>query len=58
MGNRVKQVSLAEATPDIQKIYQQIFGDRDRLRACLKAGSENAGLTGSPSSRSSLRDLG
>jgi alkylhydroperoxidase family enzyme len=29
MGNRVRQVSLGEATPDIRKIYQQIFGDRD-----------------------------
>jgi alkylhydroperoxidase family enzyme len=29
MGNRVRQVSLAEATPDVRKIYQQIFGDRD-----------------------------
>jgi hypothetical protein len=32
MGNRVRQVSLAEATLDIRKIYQQIFGDRDRPR--------------------------
>ena len=29
MGNRVRQVSLAEATPEVRKLYQQIFGDRD-----------------------------
>ena len=29
MGNRVRQVSLAEAAPEIRKLYQQIFGDRD-----------------------------
>src|SRR5690348_8323928 len=29
MGNRVRQVSLAEAPSDVRKIYQQIFGDRD-----------------------------
>lgn len=29
MGNRLRQVSLAEASPEIRKIYQQIFGDRD-----------------------------
>jgi alkylhydroperoxidase family enzyme len=29
MGNRVRQVSLAEASPDVRKIYQQVFGDRD-----------------------------
>jgi len=29
MGNRVRQVSQAEATPEIRRIYQQIFGDRD-----------------------------
>jgi AhpD family alkylhydroperoxidase len=29
MGNRVRQVSLSEATPEIRKIYQQVFGDRD-----------------------------
>jgi len=29
MGNRVRQVSLAEATPEVRKIYQQVFGDRD-----------------------------
>jgi alkylhydroperoxidase family enzyme len=29
MGNRVRQVSLAEAAPEVRKLYQQIFGDRD-----------------------------
>jgi alkylhydroperoxidase family enzyme len=29
MGNRVHQVSLAEAAPEIRKLYRQIFGDRD-----------------------------
>src|ERR1700752_3642157 len=29
MGNRVRQVSLSEATPEVRKLYQQIFGDRD-----------------------------
>jgi alkylhydroperoxidase family enzyme len=29
MGNRVRQVSLAEAAPQVRKLYQQIFGDRD-----------------------------
>ena len=29
MGNRVRQVPLSEATPEIRKLYQQIFGDRN-----------------------------
>jgi hypothetical protein len=29
MGNRVKQVSLAEATPETRTIYQRVFGDKD-----------------------------
>lgn len=29
MGNRVRQVSLAEAAPEVRKLYQQIFGNRD-----------------------------
>ncbi len=29
MGNRVRQVNLAEATPEVRKLYRQIFGDRD-----------------------------
>src|ERR1043165_8636042 len=29
MGNRIRQVSLAEAAPEVRKLYQQIFGDRD-----------------------------
>ena len=29
MGNRLKQVSLKEASPEVRKIYQQFFGDRD-----------------------------
>lgn len=29
MGNRIRQVSLAEAPAEVRKIYQQIFGDRD-----------------------------
>jgi alkylhydroperoxidase family enzyme len=29
MGNRVRQVSLAEAAPEVRKLYQRIFGDRD-----------------------------
>ena len=29
MGNRVKEVTLGEATPEIRAIYRQVFGDRD-----------------------------
>ncbi len=29
MGNRLRQVSLKDATPAIREIYQQFFGDRD-----------------------------
>jgi alkylhydroperoxidase family enzyme len=29
MGGRLKQVSKAEASPEIQELYQQFFGDRD-----------------------------
>ena len=29
MGNRLKQVSLKEASPEVRKIYQQFFDDRD-----------------------------
>jgi alkylhydroperoxidase family enzyme len=29
MGKRVKEVSLAEATPDTRAIYQRVFGDKD-----------------------------
>jgi alkylhydroperoxidase family enzyme len=29
MGNRIRQVSLTEAAPEVRKLYQQIFGDRD-----------------------------
>src|SRR6266851_5675311 len=29
MGDRVREVGLAEATPETRKIYQQIFGERD-----------------------------
>jgi alkylhydroperoxidase family enzyme len=29
MGNRLRQVSLAEAPPEIRRIYQLIFNDRD-----------------------------
>jgi alkylhydroperoxidase family enzyme len=29
MGDRLRPVSLSEATPEIRKIYQQFFGDRD-----------------------------
>ena len=29
MGNRVREVSLTEATPTTREIYQKIFGDRD-----------------------------
>ncbi|HXR34634.1 MAG TPA: carboxymuconolactone decarboxylase family protein [Candidatus Binataceae bacterium] len=29
MGNRVKEVTLAEATPEIRTIYRQVFGERD-----------------------------
>jgi len=29
MENRVRQVSLAEAAPEVRKLYQRIFGDRD-----------------------------
>jgi len=33
MGNRLKQVSLKEASPEVQKIYAQFFGDRDPVTA-------------------------
>lgn len=29
MGNRLRQVSLKEASPEIREIYAQFFGDRD-----------------------------
>jgi alkylhydroperoxidase family enzyme len=29
MGNRLKPVSLAEASPEVRKIYQEFFGERD-----------------------------
>ncbi len=29
MGNRVKQISLAEATPETRAIYKRVFGDKD-----------------------------
>jgi alkylhydroperoxidase family enzyme len=29
MGNRVRQVGLAEANPEVRAIYARIFGDRD-----------------------------
>jgi alkylhydroperoxidase family enzyme len=29
MGNRIRQVRLDEAAPEVRKIYQQVFGDRD-----------------------------
>jgi alkylhydroperoxidase family enzyme len=29
MGNRLRQVNLSEASPEIRKIYQNFFGDRD-----------------------------
>ena len=29
MGNRIREVSLTEATPTTREIYQRIFGDRD-----------------------------
>lgn len=29
MGDRLKQVSLAEASPEVRKIYKDFFGDRD-----------------------------
>jgi alkylhydroperoxidase family enzyme len=29
MGKRLKQVSLAEASPDVKNIYKDFFGDRD-----------------------------
>ncbi|HZP44071.1 MAG TPA: carboxymuconolactone decarboxylase family protein [Candidatus Binataceae bacterium] len=29
MGNRVRQVSLGEAPPEVRALYKQIFGDRD-----------------------------
>jgi alkylhydroperoxidase family enzyme len=29
MGTRLKQVSLAEASPDVRNIYKDFFGDRD-----------------------------
>ncbi len=29
MGNRLRQVSKRDASPDVLKIYQELFGDRD-----------------------------
>ena len=29
MGNRLRQVSLKEASPEIREVYKQFFGDRD-----------------------------
>jgi len=29
MGNRLRQVSKRDASPEVQKIYQEFFGDRD-----------------------------
>ena len=29
MGNRLKQVSLKDASPEVRKIYREFFGDRD-----------------------------
>jgi len=29
MGNRIRQVSFAEAAPEVRKLYHQFFGDRD-----------------------------
>jgi hypothetical protein len=29
LGNRLRQVSLSEASAEIRKIYQNFFGDRD-----------------------------
>ncbi len=29
MGTRLKQVSLAEASPEVKNIYKDFFGDRD-----------------------------
>ena len=29
MGNRLRQVSRSAATPEVRKIYDQFFGDRD-----------------------------
>jgi len=39
MGNRVRQVTLAEATPEIRKIYQLIFGDDPVARPGTVTGS-------------------
>ncbi len=33
MGNRLGQVSKAEASPEIQELYRQFFGDRDPVAA-------------------------
>jgi alkylhydroperoxidase family enzyme len=41
MGNRIRQVSLSEAPPEVRKLYQQIFGDRDPV-------SQPGTATGSP----------
>ena len=41
MGNRVRQVSLAEAAPEVRKLYQRMFGDRDPV---ARPGT----VTGSP----------
>jgi alkylhydroperoxidase family enzyme len=32
MGGRLRQVSLAEASPEIKELYQQFFGDRDPVK--------------------------
>jgi alkylhydroperoxidase family enzyme len=32
MGGRLRQVSLAEASPEIKELYKQFFGDRDPVK--------------------------
>ena len=48
MGKRVKEVSLAEATPDTRAIYQRVFGDKDPVaQPGTSTGSPE--ITGPPS---------
>src|SRR5438876_1357551 len=41
MGNRLRQVSLKEASPEIREVYKQFFGERDPV-------AEPGTATGSP----------
>ena len=58
MGNRIREVSLTEATPTTREIYQRIFGDRDPVAepgtATGSQGTESLSLSLVPVSVSTL----